>query len=185
MERYYDLHVGSFLAKQLEVNQINAISNGLILELSKVKDENNCTDTSLCSWILKLSGTPHDVSLQGEKAIMSSLARLQERYKALLKSRHMSTGQQMLTAFLETSYTLPKLEHATPSTTSYTTPHRSTSRHQPGSDSSDNCESEETQRQSQKVVAMEKQITTAHDKLGNVKKKLHRRETTRPDLLLP
>ena len=232
MERY-GLRVGSFLAKQLEVNQMDAIPNGLVLELSKVKEENNCTNMSLCSWILKLSGMPHDVSPQGEKAIISSLARLQERYKALLKSKHRSTGQQMLTAFLESSYTLPKLEHATrstthtatssttshtatssttshtatssttshtatssttshtatssttshtttSSTTSHTTPRRSTPGHQPGSDS-DNSESEETQQQSQKVVAMEKRINTAHDKLRNVKKKLHRRERSLED----
>ena len=42
-EEQRDLCVGSSLAKQLEVNQIDTISNGLVLEQSKVNDENNCT----------------------------------------------------------------------------------------------------------------------------------------------
>ena len=153
------------------VPPVTDVNEGIILALMRVKEDNKLDNTALCTWILRLCGRSTVIAAKDQKCVASSLQRLKEKLKNLLKSRSRSTGSAEYHSFLDSSYTLPPSLTNLPAAASSAT----TSTSVATESVSEGSEADHATKK-HNMSDLEARVQKAQDKLRNVHKKLSRRD---------
>ena len=101
-------------SKQLHrLPETEMVTNGLIIELSKFKDNHGqCTSSMLHSWIKDLFGKNWpQTSPPTTQAIVNSVDRLIAKYRKLQKQHSSIKKEEIISSFFQEEYTLPQSGH--------------------------------------------------------------------------